>query len=143
MKKKTKGRPNKKIKYIANKSVLLIPFILMAIAITLMTYIVLGIDFAVIMGILLTIVILLIAMLNNMKNNKRRKTIISLILIVLLTLSIIAVVCFCVFIVYIKSIAEPRFKVSKLNTPEVTILYDKDDKEITRLGSERREKVKY
>ena len=150
MKKKIKGKiPNKthnksrKKNYYKNKNVLLIPFILMSIAITLMTYIVLGIDFAIIMGLLLLIVILAIAMLNNIKNNKRRRRIISILLIILLTLSIIAVVSFCAFVVYIKSIAEPRFKTSKLNTPEITIIYDKDDKEVTRLGSERREKVKY
>ena len=141
---KERRTPNRKKKYkLKTKSVLLLPFILMSIAIILLTYISLGTDFALITGIILAIILLIIAMLNNIKNARKRKRIISLILIVLLTGAIILVVLFCAFIIYIKSIADPKFKVSKLNTPEMTILYDKDDKEFARLGSEQREKVTY
>ena len=139
-----KRTPNKKKKLkLKTKSILLLPFILMSLAIVLLTYISLGGDFALIIGIILTIILLIIAMLNNIKNSRKRKRIISLILVVLLTAAIILVVIFCAFIIYIKSLADPKFKVSKLNTPEMTILYDKDDKEFARLGAEQREKVTY
>ena len=125
------------------KSALLIPFLLMSIAITVLVFIVLGFDFAVLTAIILAIVLLFIAMLNNIKNNRRRKRLVGFILIILLTLSIVGVVAFCVFVIYIKGIADPKFKVSKLDTAEISIIYDKDNKEITKLGSEQREKVSY
>ncbi len=127
----------------SKKNILLIPFILMAIAIMLLVYLMLGMDFTILTGLILAIILLLISMLNNIRNNKRRKKLISFILIVILTLAILGVAGFCAFIIYIKTIADPRFKVSKLNTPEITIIYDKDDKMITKLGSEQREKVNY
>ncbi|MBQ6539193.1 MAG: transglycosylase domain-containing protein [Bacilli bacterium] len=142
----TKNNVKKRVsrgKKAAKKNVLLIPFILMAIAIMLLVYLMLGIDFTILTGLILAIILLLISMLNNIRNNKRRKKLISFVLIVILTLAILGVAGFCAFIIYIKTIADPRFKVSKLNTPEITILYDKDDKMITKLGSEQREKVNY
>ena len=78
MKNEIKRRtPNKKKKLkLKTKSVLLLPFILMSIAIVLLTYISLGTDFALITALLLTIVLLIIAMLNNIKNARKRKRII-------------------------------------------------------------------
>ncbi len=137
-----KKRVSKKKKN-AKKNILLIPFILMAVAIMLLVYLILGLDFTILTGLVLAIILLLINMLNNIRNNKRRKKLISFVLIVILTLAILGVAGFCAFIIYIKTIADPRFKVSKLNTPEITIIYDKDDKLITKLGSEQREKVNY
>ncbi len=137
------NRNNKSSDNSKGRSALLIPFILMSIAITILVYIILGFDFAVLTAIVLAIVLLFIAMLNNIKNNRRRKRLVGLILVVLLTLSIIGVVAFCAFVIYIKGIADPKFKVSKLDTAEISILYDKDNKEITKLGSEQREKVSY
>lgn len=137
-----KKRVSKKKKN-SKKNILLIPFILMAVAIMLLVYLILGLDFTILTGLVLAIILLLINMLNNIRNNKRRKKLISFVLIVILTLAILGVAGFCAFIIYIKTIADPRFKVSKLNTPEITIIYDKDDKLITKLGSEQREKVSY
>ena len=142
-KKNVKRRTSHKRKAPSKKNILLIPFILMAIAIMLLVYLMLGIDFTILTGLILAIILLLIGMLNNIRNNKRRKKLISFILIIILTVAILSVAGFCAFIIYIKTIADPRFKVSKLNTPEITILYDKDDKLITKLGSEQREKVSY
>ena len=70
MKNEIKRRtPNKKKKLkLKTKSVLLLPFILMSIAIVLLTYISLGTDFALITALLLTIVLLIIAMLNNISS---------------------------------------------------------------------------
>lgn len=144
MKKEVKSRvTTKKRLKLKKKNIFLIPFAFISITLILLIYLLLGKEFAFIATIFIAIIFLVIVMLNNIKNTKRRKKIMNLILVTLLTGSIILVVTFCIFIIFIKTKAEPKFKASELNTPEMSIIYDKDDKEITRLGSERREKITY
>ena len=47
------------------------------------------------------------------------------------------------FVIYIKGQADPKYEKSKLNTIEMSRIYDKDGNEIAKLGSEKREKVTY
>ena len=133
----------KSTKKTLKKNAVMLPFILVALALTILTLIILGPDFAILIAAILGIVLCFIAMLNNIKNNKRRRRIMNAVLILLLTFAIIGVVGFCAFIIYIKSVADPKFKTSKLNTSEISILYDKDDRPFAELGSEQREKVTY
>ena len=142
---KIKKRKNvkKTTKRTLKKNAVMLPFIIVAIALTILTVIILGLDFAILVAALLAIVLCFIAMLNNIKNNKRRRRVMNTVLILLLTFAIIGVVGFCAFIIYIKSVADPKFKTSKLNTSEISILYDKDDRPFAELGSEQREKVTY
>ena len=105
------------------KNAVMLPFILVALALTILTLIILGPDFAILMAAVLGIVLCFIAMLNNIKNNKRRRRIMNAVLILLLTFAIIGVVGFCAFIIYIKSVADPKFKTSKFNKNSRNLLW--------------------
>lgn len=89
------------------------------------------------------VVILGIAkLLDKMKSNKKRKKVLTIILLIFLTLGILCLTAVVIFLVYV-AISAPKFDPKKLSTKEMTILYDKNEKIITRLGSEKREKVTY
>jgi len=101
----------------------------------------LGKEFTIIAAIGILIILGLSALIR--KSHKKGRLILTFLLILFLTMGI-GVLCGCVyFMFYIKSLADPLFKVSNLNTAEITIIYDKDGQEIVRLGSEKREKVTY
>ena len=114
---------------------------LVAIVALLVCYISLGIKYTAIVAMMMFIVFG-IGFIATRKGRKRRK-IISVILILFFTLGIAALVGFSVFVMYIKGLADPKYEKSKLNTLEMSRIYDKDGNEIAKLGSEKREKVTY
>jgi len=140
------SKPKKKVtttnKKIENKN-LKIACLLLIIAILLTAYSILGIELTIIVGIFLAVLIGIIMLLQGGKNNKRRRKIVSIILIIFLTLGIIGMIVFSIFLIYVKKEADPKFKVNNLNTLEITRIYDKDNQEFAKLGSEKREKVTY
>ena len=81
-------------------------------------------------------------LLHKAENNKKRKRLLNLAIIACLALGIIIVSAIALFLIFI-TLKAPKFDTKKLNKKEMTILYDKDNKEIIRLGSEKREKVTY
>ena len=81
-------------------------------------------------------------LLKKYKHDKRKRKLINLLIILVLSLGIIGLTGIAAFLMYVK-ISAPKFETSKLDTSEVTIIYDKDEKEIAKLGSEMREKVTY
>ena len=113
------------------------------IALLLISYMCLGLFFTIIIAVGLAIIIGTAQLLKKVSNQKKKKKIISIIIILFLTLGIIGMLCFGGFLMYIKSSAEPKFKVQNLNTKEISILYDKDGNQFAKLGSEKREKVTY
>ena len=115
--------------------------LLAVIAILLICYVALGIKYTAIVAMLMFIVFGIWFVFTR-KGKKRRK-LISLILIVFFSLGIIALVGFSVFVIYIKGQADPKYEKAKLNTIEMSRIYDKDGNEIAKLGSEKREKVTY
>lgn len=112
-----------------------------AIAALLICYISLGVKYTALVAMLMFIVFG-IGFIATRKGRKRRK-LISIILIMFFSLGIIALVGFSVFVMYIKGQADPKYEKSKLNTLEMSRIYDKDGNEIAKLGSEKREKVTY
>ena len=74
---------------------------------------------------------------------KKRKKIINILLILILTIGICSLLAFGAFVVYIKNKSDPKYDKAKLNTLEISRIYDKDGNEIAKLGSEKREKVTY
>ena len=106
-------------------------------------YLIYGIELAAIAAGGTLFIVILTLLLRKVKNQKRKRKIINFLLIFTLTIGILAVIAFGAFLMYIKSVAEPRFKPNKLNTKEITILYDTEEREITKLGTEKREKVTY
>ena len=88
------------------------------------------------------IIIGLAKLIEKVNKNKKHKKALSIVLIILLTIGVLCLLALVAFLIYIVFSA-PKFDTSKLNTKEMTILYDKNEKEITRLGSEKREKITY
>lgn len=120
-----------------------IVFLLASIAIILATFSTLGIEATILMGILIAIVYGIWTLLQRVKNKAKQRKIISIILIIFLALGIIGLISFSIFMMYVKTQADKLFDTSKLNTTEVTRLFDKDGKEFAKLGSQNREKVTY
>ena len=115
---------------------------IIAIAI-LVFYFIFGIELALIAAAGTLFITGLTLLLRKVKNQKRKRRIINFLIIFTLTIGILGVIAFGAFLMYIKSVAEPRFVPSKLNTKEISILYDGSDKQFAKLGTEKREKVKY
>ena len=127
----TKKRKNNNLKIAA---------LLASIAILLISYMVLGIVFTLLIAILIAILAGIWFLLT--RRGKKRK-IINIILIICLTLGIIGLISFSAFVVYIKAKADPKYEKAKLNTLEISRIYASDGAEIAKLGSEKREKVTY
>ena len=115
--------------------------VLAAIAALLICYISLGVKYTALVAMMMFIVFG-IGFIATRKGRKRRK-LISIVLIMFFSLGIVALVGFSVFVMYIKQQADPKYEKSKLNTMEMSRIYDKDGNEIAKLGSEKREKVTY
>ena len=120
-----------------------IALLLLAIALVLASYMALGFTFAVLMAIGLGIIAGIGFLISQQKSKKKRKKILSIILIFCLLVGIAGLVAFSAFIIYVKTQADPKYEKAKLNTLEITRIYDKDGNEIAKLGSEKREKVTY
>lgn len=136
--KKRVNQKNKKM-----NSNLKIAAILAIIAILLTTYLILGIEMTIIIAIVIGIIVGICTLLKRVNNNSKKRKIITILLIICLIIGIACLSAFCAFLVYIKAKADPKFETTNLNTLEITRIYDKDNKEIAKLGSEKREKVTY
>ena len=117
--------------------------LLLTIAIVLATYSVLGIELTAVVGALLAVLWFFGFLLSRIKSRKRRRKVISILIILFLLLGIAVLVAFSYFLYYIKTQADPKFTVTKLNTVEVSRIYANDNTEIAKLGEENREKVTY
>ena len=118
--------------------------LLVAIAAIIVSYLTLGLIGAGIAAVGIGFIALMGYLLFGGKNNKKRKKkIVSILIIIFLLLGIAGMLAFSAFIVYVKVQADPKFETTNLNTLEISRIYDKDGNEIAKLGSEKREKVKY
>lgn len=115
--------------------------ILAVIAILLICYIALGLSYTAIVAMLMFIVFG-IGFIATRKGKKRRK-LISILLILFFSFGILCLVGFSIFIIYIKGQSDPKYDKTKLNTIEMSRIYDMNGNEIAKLGSEKREKVTY
>ncbi len=141
-----KSVPNKNIKKRTNKKMdtnIKVAIVLFNVAIILSIYLILGIELTIIAAVLLTIIEGIGWLLKNSTTNSKKRKIISIILIIFLAIGILSLIAFSGFLIYVKSQADPKFETVKLNTAELTRLFDKDGNEIAKLGSEKREKVTY
>lgn len=138
-KKKTASKKRKKTINIG----LILALIFALLAILLLCYSVLGIQLTIVVALLMFVFLCFCFLISRIKNKARRRKIISIIVILCLTVGIICLSCFCAFMIYVKKVADPKYENAKLNTLEVTRMYDKDGNEFAKLGEENREKVKY
>lgn len=76
------------------------------------------------------------------KNNKPKKKLFKFILLGFLGIVLICIILGIVFLGYIVTTA-PKFNSKELYTKEASILYDRDNKEFAKLGTEMRQKIKY
>lgn len=116
----------------------LVAFILLLV----LCFINLGLLFTVFTAVGILIIVGIARFLDKIKSKKKQKKIVNIILIVILALGILGLALLSAFLIYI-TIKAPKFDPKRLDKPEVSILYDKDNAEIIKLGSERREKVTY
>ena len=117
--------------------------LLLTIAILLASYTVLGLKLTAVVGVLLAVVWFFCFLISRIKSRKRRRKVISVLIILFLLLGIAVLAAFSYFMYYIKTQADPKFTVTKLNTVEVSRIYSADNQEIAKLGEENREKVTY
>ena len=107
-----------------------------------LTLIKMGILATVAVAILVTVMTGLIYLLSREEKNPKKRKIKNITLIAMLILFILMLIFFGIFLVYI-TITAPKFDETKLNTKELSIIYDKDGNEVTKIGAEKREKVSY
>ena len=117
--------------------------LLIAIGFLVLSYMMLGTELTIAVALLMFVLAGFGFLLSRIKNKGKRRKIISLLLIFVLMCGIAVLSAFCAFMVYIKKEAEPKYENAKLNTIEVSRLYDKDGIEFAKIGEENREKVKY
>ncbi|MEG1892763.1 MAG: transglycosylase domain-containing protein [Bacilli bacterium] len=102
----------------------------------------LGMAFTVIITVGVGLIIGLARFLDKTKSKKKQRKIINYILIAILTLGIVGLSSVVLFLGYVV-ISAPKFNVNQLNEKESTIIYDKKNKEVTKLGVEIRENISY
>ena len=141
VKKTYEPKTRKKIKLKHTGSMLLLA--LFTFAVLFGSYQFLGLKLTIVVALLLFVVYGIGFLIGKVKNKSRRRKIISLLLIFGLTIGIICLSAFCAFMVYVKSKADPKYENAKLNTIEISRIYDKDGNEFAKIGEENREKVKY
>lgn len=118
--------------------------LLLTIAVLLSSYTILGFKLTLVVAALFAVLWFLGFLLSRIKSRKRRRKIISILIILFLLIGIAVLVAFSYFLYYIKTQANPKFTVTKLNTVEVSRIYANDNNtEIAKLGEENREKVTY
>ena len=138
----TRAKINEKNKSNKNSKNLWIPWIVFCSIILILCLVKLGILVTAFTAILMILISSITYLLKNIKTNTRKKKIINILLIIFLTLFIVGLLAFGAFLIYI-TVTAPKFDPKALNTKELSILYDKDGNEYAKLGSEKREKVKY
>ncbi len=113
------------------------------IAILLTCYLIFGLTITIIAALGIGLIVGVASLIKKVNRQKKKKKLLNILLIIILTLGIIGMLCFGAFLIYIKTEAEPKYEANKLNTKEISRLYDINNKEFAKVGEENREKVKY
>ncbi len=134
-------KPRKKVPTQADKNMHLVAWVAFFI-LMILCFLNLGLFFTILTAVGVGIIVGISYILKKAKNKRKQRKILNILLILLLALGIIGLILLSLFLIYI-TINAPKFDVKKLDKNEVTIIYDKDGREIEKLGSELREKVSY
>lgn len=113
------------------------------IALLLTCYLIFGFTLTIIASIGIGIIVGIASILKKVNKQKKKKKLINILLIIILTFGILCMLAFGAFLVYIKIEAEPKYEANKLNTKEISRLYDINGNEYAKVGEENREKVSY
>ena len=125
------------------KNNLFMIFALMFIILMIVSYFILGLLVTAFMGIGILIILGIAKIIDKTRNKPKQKKIVNTILIIVLSLGILGMLAGIVFMIYIAISANPKFKVENLDSSEPSILYDINNEEYAKLGSEMRDKVTY
>ena len=139
--KKTKTRPVAKDKTIKNRKPLFI-FIGCFLLLMIISYFILGGLLTAFLGAGILVIVGLAKLLDSVRNKPKKRKIVNIILIAILSLGILIMVGGIAFIAYVV-IEAPKFDVEQLNAKEPSILYDINNEEYAKLGSEMRDKITY
>ena len=137
---KAKTKKTRKLKKTNN---LFMIFAAMFIILMIVGYFVLGLLFTVFMGVGILIIAGLAKLVDSVKNKPKKKKIVNTILIIVLSIGILVMLLGIVFMIYIAISSNPKFDAEKLDSSEPTVLYNIDNEEFAKLGSEMRDKVTY
>jgi len=133
----------KNVKKFIKKQLNLLLTILLVIITIAISVISIGKTYTAILGTIIFLFLIYIKYLRkNKRTKKRRKRIINYILIFISTIGILGIVAAATFMFYIVKNA-PNFDPENLYMKEATIIYDNKNNIITKLGTEKREKVTY
>lgn len=106
-------------------------------------YLIYGMEIAIIAAVGVLLIVGFTLLLRQIKNQKKKRKIINFLIIFTLTIGILGIIAVGAFMMYIKNISDPIYEPSALNTKELTVLYNINDEEFAKLGTEQREKVTY
>ncbi len=134
-------KTTRKLKPKPNTNVL-IGCTLALVALLILCFFKLGLIFTLITAVGIGVIIGVACLLRKAKNDKKKKKVINIILIIILSLGILLLALFAAFLVYI-TVTAPEFDAEKLNTKEMSLFYDSDEKKFAETGEERREKISY
>ena len=140
---KTKNSKSRRTSKSKNNNSLFIIFAGIFIILMIVGYFILGLLFTVFMGVGILIIAGLAKLVDSVKNKPKKKKIVNTILIIILSLGILVMLLGIVFMIYIALSSNPKFDAEKLDSNEPTILYNINNEEYAKLGSEMRDKVTY
>ena len=125
------------------KNNLFIIFSLMFIILMIVSYFILGLLVTAFMGIGILIILGIAKLIDKTRNKPKQKKIVNTILIIVLSIGILGMLAGIVFMIYIAISANPKFVVENLDSSEPSVVYDINNEEYAKLGSEMRDKVTY
>ncbi len=140
---KNNNSNKRRIKYSKGNNTLWTSWLLICVFILVLTALKLGIVATLLVSFVMAFISGIAYLLQSTKGKTKKKKLIHIILIIMLSMFIVGLLLFGAFLVYITVSSADKYDPKKLNTKELTILYDKDGKEYARLGAEKREKVSY
>lgn len=115
---------------------------ILLVILLILCFINMGLLFTVFVAVMVLVIIGIAKLLDSAKKNSKKRKIMNIILIFCLIMGILGLSLFAAFLVYV-TVNAPKFDTSQLDTKESTIIYDKDGKEIIKLGAEMRDKVEF
>lgn len=140
--KKTKGTPKEKGQTTKKNPKLFLVFAVLFIILMVISYFLIGTLLTAFLGVGILVIVGLARLLDKVKNKPKQKRIVNIIIITILSLGILVMIAGIALMAYVVLTA-PKFNTKNLDTPEPTILYNINNEEFQKLGSQMRDKITY
>lgn len=102
-----------------------------------------GIEFGLAYFVIMAPFLMVARTLDHRSSKRSKKKLLKTIVLIVLLIGIIGIIAVGGFFAYIIYLGDQKYDVEKLVNTESTIIYDKDNKVITTIGKEKREKLTY